>query len=151
MKTSLVLLAATLLLAGCNQGNKQLEERVQVLERENTALKAERDAMRAQLGATVAQVTSQQQASREAAAQAAARAYVRQCATALEIIKIDAPDMKLPAALNGRSCDDVSMGANAVKPISGVAYSTIAIGPDSEAYTITVTDASRRSYTQSSP
>lgn len=132
MKRLLLLCVALTALSSCSGSQSQ----IQALERENTALRAERDALKAQLGmVAVGAAQAQDGAIREAAA-----AYARRCQMALEIARIDSPDMTIPREINGKSCADGALGENAVEQGMGIASSVIKLDDAGDHYTVEVVD-----------
>lgn len=130
-----------------DSGKKDLEQRVQTLERENAALKAERDALKAQLG--VAAIAAQ--GAQDSAMKAAAESYARRCATSLAIVQVDSPSMTIPTELEGKACDDPAMGENVVTRQAAIAGSRIHLLDGGERFTVTVTNANGGTFEYSSP
>ena len=91
--------AAALALTACDDGKtKDLQGQIDALTRENTALKAERDALRTQSG------TVRQGAVAQGSKQVLAE-YLRRCQLAVESFRLEEPAAGLNA-LDGKSCSD---------------------------------------------
>lgn len=113
-------------LSACSGGAEQaLKSQVQTLTSENVALKAERDALKAQLGLASGGLTQ----AHASADRTALNTYARLCSTALEVVRLDAPDGKFPLAVNGAGCDSAVLGTNAIQKFDVVAFSRVTLDP----------------------